>query len=704
MQDVKYQNLLYLLSRIHNGYYLRQMLIAPAATGSRNSALKKCKTKINKIEKSRASMMIKYCESTYTTKRRKTREVLVGNVGVGGNNPVRIQSMTTSNTRDIESTIEQIIKLSDIGCEIARVTVQGMKEAEACEGIKNGLLKRGCTIPLVADIHFYPPAAMHVVDFVDKVRINPGNFVDKRASFKSIDYNDDSYAREVERIVEKFTPLVEKCKRLKRALRIGTNHGSLSDRIMNRYGDSPKGMVESALEFARVCCDNDFHDFIFSMKSSNPQVMIQAYRLLSAEMLSLGWDYPFHLGVTEAGEGEDGRIKSAMGIGSLLLDGIGDTIRVSLTEDAWQEIDPCKRIISVAKKYEAHVSEPSFTETHRHIDAIQRRKVVMPKDIALHRDGTVVLGLTESSLLCDNLYKELGCDVQLGKPKLKISSVDNIVIPAEITAPRALKSIEALKDIGIGIVAKENSLAPLLALSLDAAIAKRKEELSKKRFTVSPTPLASLAVIIKEETESEWPKLLEAKPSVIFLAPEKNRLHYSRRLFDWLQNEKIQTPVILNFSYKDLSKEDLVINAAIEFGALFCDGLGDGLWIDSSHDIDFLRTVSFNILQAARMRTSKTDFISCPSCGRTLFDLQDVSRRIRLRTSHLPGVKIAIMGCIVNGPGEMADADFGYVGSAPGKIDLYFGKERVEKNISFSEADDRLIELIKKHGRWVEAS
>jgi (E)-4-hydroxy-3-methylbut-2-enyl-diphosphate synthase len=307
-------------------------------------------------------MYQKYCESIYRSKRRPTRVVMVGNVGVGGNNPVRIQSMTTSSTRDVEATIEQAIRLAEAGCEIVRVTVQGMKEADACEQIKNGLVKRGYDIPLVADIHFYPPAAMRVVDFVDKVRINPGNFVDRRATFKQIEYDDASYAEEILKIEEKFTPLVEKCKRLKRSMRIGTNHGSLSDRIMNRYGDTPAGMVESALEFARVCRQLDYHDIIFSMKASNPQVMIQAYRLLTAAMYELGWDYPLHLGVTEAGEGEDGRVKSAMGIGTLLLDGIGETIRVSLTEDPWYEIDPCQRLIRLAEANEGRGIEP-FTET-----------------------------------------------------------------------------------------------------------------------------------------------------------------------------------------------------------------------------------------------------------------------------------------------------------------------------------------------------
>lgn len=644
--------------------------------------------------------MIKYCESIFKTQRWKTREVLVGNVGVGGSNPVRIQSMTTSNTRDVEATIDQIIRLADAGCEIARVTVQGMKEADACEGIKNGLLQKGYTIPVVADIHFFPPAAMRVVEFVDKVRVNPGNFVDKRASFKTIDYDDDSYAKEIEKIEEKFTPLVEKCKRLKRSMRIGTNHGSLSDRIMNRYGDTPQGMVESALEFARVCRQNDYHDFMFSMKSSNPQVMIQAYRLLVAEMMSLGWDYPLHLGVTEAGEGEDGRIKSAMGIGTLLLDGIGDTIRVSLTEDAWNEIDPCKRLIHFAKTYEGTGIAP-FEEKYRNVESITRRPVILPKNIALHRDGTVVVSTPVKDLQGPDLYRKLGCDVQLGQPKLKRTSADCILIKESHLTEEAAKILKTLTHIGVSVISKGPNRGDIPLISLSEAKKTHAGRSNMERFFVTPPQKKPEVVVVEDESPDEWAILEEIKPTLIFLSPSSNRLHYARRFFEWLQTKNIQTPVILAFSYT-CSKEELVIRAAAEYGALFCDGLGDGIWIDAPYEIGFLRNLSFNILQAARMRTSKTDFISCPSCGRTLFDLQEVSKRIRSRTAHLPGVKIAIMGCIVNGPGEMADADFGYVGSKPGMIDLYVGKQCVEKDITFADAVDRLIDLIKRHGRWVE--
>lgn len=629
--------------------------------------------------------------------RRPTRTVMVGNVGVGGNNPVRIQSMTTSNTRDAAATIDQIIRLADTGCEIARITVQGIKEADACEEIKNGLIRRGYDIPLVADIHFYPPAAMRVVDFVDKVRINPGNFVDKRASFKIIEYDDVSYQKEIEKIEEKFTPLVEKCKSLKRAMRIGTNHGSLSDRIMNRYGDTPAGMVESAFEFAQICRKYDYHDIIFSMKSSNPKIMIQAYRLLVERMDLLGWDYPLHLGVTEAGEGEDGRVKSAMGIGTLLLEGIGDTIRVSLTEDPWFEIDPCKRLIQFAEESVTKANSNQF------IKKSESRSVIYPKGVALHRDGSVFVNVKEKDITQPEFYRNVGCDVQLSKPKLRIDSADHLMISEPIQAPELKKKIDCLKNIGIGITSSHPIEGTIRLLSISQAVMEQQARAARNRFLISfnELPPNNIAIRVQDEPSDTWPIIADMQPALIFLSPSKNRLETARSFFEWLQQNKITIPVIINFQY-DCSIEDLIIRVSAEYGALFCDGLGEGILIDAPGEINFLRTLSFNILQSARMRVFKTDFISCPSCGRTLFNLQDVTRRIRERTSHLPGVKIAIMGCIVNGPGEMADADFGYVGSKPGMIDLYVGKKCVERDISFDEADDRLIELIKSHGRWEE--
>jgi (E)-4-hydroxy-3-methylbut-2-enyl-diphosphate synthase len=591
---------------------------------------------------------------------RKTREVKVGFVGIGANNPVRIQSMTTSNTRDAEATVAQIMKLADAGCEIARITVQGIKEADTCEEIKNTLVQKGYNIPLVADIHFFPPAAMRVVDFVEKVRVNPGNFADKRASFKTIEYTDETYAEELVRIEEKFAPLVEKCRKLGRAMRIGTNHGSLSDRIMNRYGDTPAGMVESAFEFARICRKYDYHDLIFSMKSSNPKVMIEAYRLLVAEMEKIGWDYPLHLGVTEAGQGEDGRVKSAMGIGALLLEGIGDTIRVSLTEDAWLEIDPCTRL----RDFAAHYPKAP-------VGSRKTRLIQWPKDVALHKDGSVILPIDEVDFI------QLGCEMKNNQPMITRSSVDAIL---------SNEPHPDLSAIGIGVY---GATTPILTLQ-DAEQAER-----IARFQVGQT-IAPYA--LKVVDEHNWERINQLHPRVIFLALSQDRLAMARKFFAQL---KLNVPVILNFAYA-CSYEDLVIQASAECGALLCDGYGEGLCLETDIDPGKVRELSFNILQAARMRTTKTEFISCPSCGRTLFDLQDVSKRIIARTQHLPGVKLAIMGCIVNGPGEMADADFGYVGSRPGKIDLYVGKECVEKNIDFADADDRLVELIKSHGRWVE--
>lgn len=625
---------------------------------------------------------MKYCPSVSESIRWKTREVKVGKVGVGGDNPVRIQSMTTSSTRDVEATIEQIIRLADLGCEIARVTVQGMKEADCCEGIKNGLLQRGYEIPVVADIHFYPPAAMRVVDFVDKVRVNPGNFVDKRATFRTIEYDESSYNEEIQKIEEYFSPLVEKCKRLKRAMRIGTNHGSLSDRIMNRYGDTPFGMVESALEFARVCVKYDYHDFMFSMKASNPIVMIQAYRLLVAEMMKIGWDYPLHLGVTEAGEGEDGRVKSAMGIGALLLDGIGDTIRVSLTEDPWAEIDPCRRLVDFAHASLGKKAAP-FIERHRTIEAISRRQITLPKEIPLHRDGTVILKLQADDLLNPNLFSNIGCKMQLNRPERTPSTADLVWIDEIPCEAPYLEAIEKLSAIHVGILTSSRNVNGTY-------------QLVELEDVQDGHP-----VIVRTADESKWKQLQGKTIPFILFAPQSSKLHEGRAFFEWLQNEKLSIPVILNFHYEE-EWDDFVIRASTECGALLGDSLGDGVCLSSAHSADSVRLFSFNILQAARMRTSKTEYISCPGCGRTLFDLQTVSQRIRMRTAHLPGVKIAIMGCIVNGPGEMADADFGYVGSKAGKIDLYVGKTCVERNIDFSEADERLIELIKSHDRWVD--
>ena len=599
-----------------------------------------------------------------------TREVKVGSIGIGGNNPIRIQSMTTSTTRDVEGTIEQVIRLAEAGCDLVRVTVQGMKEAESCEHIKNGLMQRGVHIPMVADIHFYPPAAMRVVDFVDKVRINPGNFVDKRAQFKLIEYDEITYLAELNKIAEEFTPLVEKCKRLKKAIRIGTNHGSLSDRIMNRYGDTAEGMVESALEFARVARDLDFHDLIFSMKASNPKVMIQAYRMLVQTQVELGWNYPLHLGVTEAGEGEDGRVKSAVGIGTLLLEGIGDTLRVSLTEDPWQEVEPCRQLVQYASssaKLAKPISHPS-------------RQIHFAS--GLHPQGSVFLKVSESEILDEGFYEQLGCTDQWGSIKKSSTSPEGLLIEDKLSNA-AIEKIKAIRKAGICIV------SPQRASWVDIPL-----------YTDQAPPLVTAPYALKLTDLISKPSLT-IPPVCFFIELDHQRIDLVHSFHDYLDTHKNYSPIILAFAYRG-QKEEMLIQASMECGALCIDGMAQGLCIDSSMNISDRLAVSFSILQASRIRSVKTEFISCPGCGRTLFQLQEVSKRIKEKTSHLPGLKIAIMGCIVNGPGEMADADFGYVGSRPGKIDLYIGKNCVEKNIDISEAEERLIDLIKKQGLWID--
>lgn len=535
--------------------------------------------------------------------RRVTREVFVGRVGIGGNHPIRIQSMTKTPTSDVEKTTEQIIRLEEAGCEIVRMAVQGIKEASACETIKNRLVQKGSEIPLVADIHFFPKAAMTVIDFVDKVRINPGNYVDKRATFNKVVLDESDYAAELERLHAEFSPLVEKCKKLKKALRIGVNHGSLSDRILTRYGDTPEGMVMSAVEFAEVARRLDFHDFLFSMKASNPRVMITAYRQLVDKMEALGWDYPLHLGVTEAGADNEGRIKSAIGMGALLLDGIGDTLRVSLTEDPENEIEPARTLIALTEK-------------------------IKPKERL--RDFKPKKTLTQA--------------------KLYLSLTDE-----ELNSTTLRDEIDPVKCDGLVVKKVEEN-------------ANKIEELQRAGFS------------ILEETSFFFPKercIDEA-------------LHASK---------KAERPLLLRSSY-DL--DDPLFLASLEMGVLLVDKVVDGILLEAPISLKERLQLSQAILQAAMRRIYKAEFISCPGCGRTLFDLQTVSKEIREKTAHLIGLKIAVMGCIVNGPGEMADADFGYVGSAPGKIDLFAGKKCVHRGIEREEAVEKLIQLIKSEGRWID--
>ncbi|GIL68785.1 hypothetical protein Vafri_22024 [Volvox africanus] len=663
-------------------------------------------------------LLNKYCESVFQSQRRPTRTVMIGKVPVGSEHRIALQTMTTTDTRNIQATVDQVKKCADAGADIVRITVQGKKEAEACMHIREQLFKDRYDVPLVADIHFQPTVAMMVADAFEKIRINPGNFVDGRKSFDVINYDDPlEFERERELIEETFTPLVLKCKQMGRAMRIGTNHGSLSARILSFYGDTPRGMVESAFEFADVCRKHDYHNFVFSMKASNPLVMVQAYRLLAEEMYKKAWDYPLHLGVTEAGEGEDGRMKSAIGIGALLMDGLGDTIRVSLTEDPEYEIDPCKRLAGLGEHaWRTGLGVAPFAETTRDTHTFKRRVGDLPvqregEDLdfrgALHRDGTVYSAVSLADLKQPEFtYKRLGAKLAVGMPFKDIATSDSIVmreIPPS-SDKEGRRALRRLQEVTTHVI------APLEALARDplpGAIALVPLKQAIQGGVTLPEGSSRWAIEVDgTESEEQLGAVQGLEPIVVLLnvADGVSRLHASRRVFDALKRHNVTAPVVHNIRFPaGTHRDEIVINTGSLVGGLLVDGLGDGALVECpGEDLDFLRTTGFGLLQGCRMRNIKTEYVSCPSCGRTLFNLQEVTEQIRQRTGHLPGVAIAVMGCIVNGPGEMADADFGYVGGAPGKIDLYVGKEVVRRGIPMESACDQLIELIKEHGRWVE--
>ena len=583
---------------------------------------------------------LKYCPDLYAYNRRESREVMVGHVGIGGKNPIRIQSMITSDTRDTEGCVKEITELADAGCEIVRLTAQTKKYAQNLENIVREVRGAGYEVPLVADIHFKPDAAFEAAKWVEKIRVNPGNYADKK-KFEIREYTDDQYEEELERIREEFTPLVQLCQEKKRAMRIGTNHGSLSDRIMNRYGDTPLGMVESALEFARIARSLDYHNFVFSMKASNPKVMIEAYRLLVARLYDLGgdWNYPLHLGVTEAGDGEDGRIKSAVGIGSLLNDGIGSTVRVSLTEDPIKEIPVAKKVTSYFQKMEDEASQYATVAPSYDPFSYERRKSekMEVQGIALGANETIRVFTTQEKWnAVAHKLKSLG-DFQ---PEIVIESAGALEID-----PR-----------------DESAVAQL--------------EGSEARLVTLPNGLEGIGVVAAYRLLASR---IEAKHPILL----KDTLSPS-------------TDASRDF-------ETTLIESAKNLGSLLCDGIGDAILVQGEEAPGQSLRLSYNILQAAGARIFKTDYVACPSCGRTLFNLQTTTQKIRSATGHLKGVRIAVMGCIVNGPGEMADADFGYVGGAPNKINLYVGKTAVKFNIPEEEAVDRLIDLIKEHGKWIDA-
>ncbi len=600
---------------------------------------------------------MQYCDPPFSYRRRNTREIAIGDpaaggVIVGGAHPVVMQSMLTCDTMDTAECVKQTLELVEVGCQLVRITAPTVKDAANLQNIVAELRERRCLVPIVADIHFKPEAAMEAVKWVEVVRINPGNYADSK-KFATKEYTDEQYAAELKRIEEKFAPLVIESKKLKRCLRIGTNHGSLSDRIMNRYGDTPLGMVESALEFARICRSHHFHNFKFSMKSSNPKVMIECYRLLVARLEQEGpdWNYPIHLGVTEAGEGEDGRIKSAIGIGSLLCDGLGDTIRVSLTEDSPREIEVCSDLLAQIPLLTVRTGSTAFP-TSSDISGT-RRDACLPgfpfNPFHFERRVTPEIELNE----------QVNCG---GEQLIR-------VVVTRATWDKVAPKVRPKDDVKPEAVYEDLNIAE-----------------------IDPTQSFDINCDTQLVTVRDGVKL-PAITAFRLLAAELKRLG---------RKNPILLKDCIDLEPAPLEPRIALLRASVVIGSLLADGIGDAILVRSESGGGQSLRLAYNILQAAGCRSFKTDYVACPSCGRTLFNLQTVTARIKTRTEHLKGVKIAIMGCIVNGPGEMADADFGYVGGAPGKINLYVGKTPIKFNIPEAEAVERLVDLIREHGKWVE--
>jgi (E)-4-hydroxy-3-methylbut-2-enyl-diphosphate synthase len=652
-----------------------------------------------------------YCNSLTQYSRFLTREVKIGNIPMGGLNPIRIQSMTTTDTMDTLGTVAQTIRMVDSGCDYVRITAPSIKEAENLANIKKELRARGYQVPLIADIHFTPNAAESAARIVEKVRVNPGNYADKK-KFEDLAYTADSYQAELDRIYKKFTPLIKICKEYGTAMRIGTNHGSLSDRIMSHYGDTPRGMVESAMEFIRMCEAQNFYNLCISMKASNTQVMVQAYRLLVETMVKEGMNYPLHLGVTEAGDGEDGRIKSAVGIGTLLADGLGDTIRVSLTEDPEFEAPVARALANRFEKSgspkfgvgsdEALTSQPSNISTVCHPELVEgqtyspyqykRRVTEEIENLGAHQVPRVVINLEKENLKDPAILNSVGYNYSalLDKYNLNDQACDMVYLGDELPSfsfPGGLKQLYNYQT-WLGLSDKQNC-HPLFNLT-DFVKAEVKDE--KLNFIK----------ILVEELDVELIKNL-ANVVLVFTTGVENAMQTIRNAFVQLLAADIKLPVIVERNFNNLSIDDFQLYSSTDFGGLLIDGFGDAVWINApTIPLGVINSTSFGILQATRTRISKTEYISCPSCGRTLFDLQETTQAIRARTSHLKGIKIGIMGCIVNGPGEMADADYGYVGAGPDRITLYRGQEVVKKNVKTADAINELIGIIKGDGNWVD--
>lgn len=662
-------------------------------------------------------MLQYYCSSLTSYQRLKTKEVKIGDLLLGNGNPIRIQTMTTTDTMDTDATVVQCVRCIEAGAELVRITAPSKNEAENLLHIKNKLRAMGYNTPLVADIHFTPNAAEIAARLIEKVRVNPGNYIDKK-KFDFIEYTDSEYSAEIDRIRERFTPLVKICKEYGTAMRIGTNHGSLSDRIMSRYGDSPIGMVESAMEFLRIARDENYHQIILSMKSSNPQVMVQAYRLLVQKMdEEFGECYPLHLGVTEAGDGEDGRIKSAVGIGTLLEDGIGDTIRVSLTEDPEFEIPVCKDIVSrYTNRTNTGIIHP-YNEDKIILPynpfEYKRRATNAVENIGGHHVPVVLANLKEEENLQPIDLEAIGYKYDEATDKWNIGD-------------------GAADYIYLGNKSINFALPGTLKVICSYDVWQQAEDKTAYRPLFDAVSFKALATLpdtphfVVLDTNSDWQNIIGTithvnhNTVICLFNTDANNMPSIRRVVAEMMLRNIKSPVILCCNNKDKTIDEQLIDFATVTGGLLLDGMGDGAWLwnhmrevqnikatgrtylEVKNNNQFLNNTAFSILQATRTRISKTEYISCPSCGRTLFDLQETTAKIRNATNHLKGVKIAIMGCIVNGPGEMADADFGYVGSGPGKITLYKGKEVVKKNVPSEIAVSELIQLLKDNEAWIE--
>ncbi|MCH8170504.1 MAG: (E)-4-hydroxy-3-methylbut-2-enyl-diphosphate synthase [Bacteroidetes bacterium] len=638
-----------------------------------------------------------YCNSLTKYSRYKTREVFIGDIPLGADNPIRIQSMTTTDTMDTQGTVEQSIRLIEAGCEYIRITTPSKNEAENLKNIKDELRRRGYNTPLIADIHFTPNAALIAARIVEKVRVNPGNFIDKK-KFQIIEYTDSQYNAELESLRLKFEPLVKVCKEYGTAIRIGTNHGSLSDRIMSRYGDTPKGMVESALEFVRICEDLNYFNIVLSMKASNPQIMVFAYRLLVKIMEEEDMNYPLHLGVTEAGGGEDGRVKSALGIGALLEDGLGDTIRVSLTEDPEFEIPEAQILASRYTGREKHKEINPIEESPIDLFSYNKRKTFSIENIGGDNVPVVFADYSRDGLKNLKDLEHIGYVYNnlTDKWMLTDSAADFIYLKDKTTNLNLPNSLKIIYDYSHW-KNFENKDGSYPLFSLEEYI---KNEVKHKILNFIKVELGDL-------TDQLTEKIKKDKTSVLVLTTKNlHGMTEQRKAFFELINKGIESPVIIKRNYENISFDKLRLYSSTDLGALLIDGLGEGVWVNYENNYGFsyqdINLLLFNILQASRARITKTEFIACPSCGRTLFDLQVTTEMIRKKTLHLKGVKIAIMGCIVNGPGEMADADYGYVGSGIDKITLYRGKDIIKRNIKSVTAVDELIGLIKDDGKWLE--